>query len=153
MEFTSTSEQQTYDFAKKFAATLKGGEIIGLVGDLGAGKTVFTKGLAAGLGVKKTITSPTFVLMKVYEIKNQKSKTYPMPRYGIKNLIHIDAYRVKSAQDLIAIGADEFFNRPDTVTVIEWVDKIKSIFIKEIISIYIIHKENLRIFKIKNGNC
>lgn len=115
MLFTSTSEQETYDFAKKFAAALKGGEIIGLVGDLGAGKTVFTKGLAAGLGVKQTIISPTFVIMKVYKANHPK----------IKHFVHIDAYRLQSAQNLTAIGADEYFNKPDTVMIIEWADLIK----------------------------
>lgn len=117
MEFISNSEQQTFAFAKKFATTLKGGEIIGLIGDLGAGKTVFAKGLAAGLGVKKTITSPTFTLMKIYDVK----------RPAIKRLVHIDAYRIKSARDLTAIGADEYFGKEDTVAIIEWADKIKKI--------------------------
>ena len=56
----------------KFAKSLKGGEVIGLTGDLGAGKTVFVKGLAKGLGIKKNIQSPTFLLMKVYRIKNHE---------------------------------------------------------------------------------
>jgi len=119
MRQITISEKQTFEFAKEFARSLKGGEIIGLVGELGAGKTVFTKGVAAGLGAKKNITSPTFVLMKVYEVKSRKSK--------IKSLCHIDAYRIKSPQDITAIGAEEYFNRPDTVTVIEWADGIKKI--------------------------
>lgn len=136
MRQITNSEKETFNFAKKFAKRLKGGEIIGLTGDLGAGKTVFAKGLAAGLGVKKNITSPTFVLMKVYQTK------YP----NIKYLIHIDAYRLKTPQDLIAIGAEEYFNRPDTVTVIEWADKIKKILPKKTKYIGIINKdENKRI--------
>jgi tRNA threonylcarbamoyladenosine biosynthesis protein TsaE len=119
MQKITNSEKETFEFAKKFAKKLKGGEVIGLVGDLGAGKTVFVKGLAAELGVKQNITSPTFVLMKVYKIRNLKSE--------IRNLIHIDAYRVKNAEDLTAIGAKEYFNRPDAITVIEWADKIKKI--------------------------
>lgn len=118
MKFLSTSEKQTFNFAKKFSKNLTGGRILGLTGNLGAGKTIFTKGLALGLGIKKNITSPTFVLMKVYPVtKNQK----------IKFLVHIDAYRIKSARDLMTIGSDEYFKRPDTITVIEWADKIKKI--------------------------
>ncbi len=113
----TNSEQETFDWAKKFAHKLKGGEIIGLIGDLGAGKTVFAKGLAKGLGIKNTITSPTFVIMKVYEIRNLTS--------DIRHLAHIDAYRLKSEKDIIAIGADEYFKRKDTVTVIEWPENIK----------------------------
>jgi len=118
MEITTKSEKETYDFAKKYAKKLKGDEVIGLVGDLGAGKTVFAQGLAAGLGVKETVNSPTFVLMKLYPVK-QPGK--------IKFLCHIDAYRITKAQDIIAIGAEEYLNRPDTVTVVEWADRIKNV--------------------------
>lgn len=141
MGHITDSEKETFNFAKKFAKRLKGGEIIGLTGDLGAGKTVFAKGLAAGLGVKKNITSPTFVLMKIYTIKNIRPR-----RTKIKILCHIDAYRLKTPQDLIAIGAEEYFNRPDAVTVIEWADKIKKILPKKTKYIGIINKdENKRI--------
>ena len=118
MKFLSTSEKQTSNFAKKFSKDLTGGQILGLTGNLGAGKTVFTKGLALGLGIKKNITSPTVVLMEVSPVAKHQQ---------IKFLIHIDAYRIKSARDLISIGADEYFKRPDAITVIEWADKIKKI--------------------------
>ena len=71
--FTSHNEQQTIKLAKILAKSLKGGEVICLIGELGAGKTVFTKGLAQGLGIKKLIRSPSFVLMKIYSVKNQKA--------------------------------------------------------------------------------
>ncbi|MDP2736332.1 MAG: tRNA (adenosine(37)-N6)-threonylcarbamoyltransferase complex ATPase subunit type 1 TsaE [bacterium] len=122
MKALSTSEKQTLNFAKKFSKKLTGGQVLGLTGNLGAGKTVFTKGLALGLGIKKNLTSPTFVLMKVYPVSRHKQ---------VKFLVHIDAYRIKSAHDLIAIGADEYFNRPDAITVIEWADKIKTILPKK----------------------
>jgi len=121
MKFLSTAEKQTFAFAKKLAKQLAGGQTLGLIGNLGAGKTVFAKGLAAGLGVKKPVTSPTFVLMRVYPVKSPT----------IKRLVHVDAYRVKSARDLIAIGAADYFNCPDTITVIEWADKIKTILPKK----------------------
>jgi tRNA threonylcarbamoyladenosine biosynthesis protein TsaE len=90
----------------------KGGEIILLVGDLGAGKTTFVKGVAKGLGITKVVNSPTFVLMKIYEIKNKDIK--------IKNLIHIDTYRGLEVTDLHNIGAIEFFKRTDCVSFVEW---------------------------------
>lgn len=133
MNKITNSEKQTFNFAKKFAKQLKGGEIIGLIGNLGAGKTIFAKGLAAGLGIKQTVNSPTFVLMKVYRIKNQKSR--------IKDLVHIDAYRIKSEQDIIAIGAQEYFDRDDAITIIEWADKIKKILPKKTRYISINNKE------------
>ncbi len=132
------SEKETFDFAKKYAQELKGGEVIGLIGDLGAGKTVFAKGLAAGLGIKDTITSPTFVLMKIYQTGGRKN---------IKTLCHIDAYRVKSAQDILAIGAEEYFNRPDTVSMIEWADKVKKILPQETRIFFIESYQNKRIIK------
>lgn len=122
MKFFSASEKQTLNFAKKFSKNLTNGQTFGLIGNLGAGKTIFTKGLALGLGIKKNIASPTFVLMKIYNIKKNKQ---------IKFLVHIDAYRIKSTQDLIAIGAEEYFSRPDVITVIEWADKIKTILPKK----------------------
>lgn len=123
MKYLTISEKQTFNLAKNFAKKLEGGEIIGLVGDLGAGKTIFTKGLAAGLGIKQIVNSPTFVLMKVYQILNNK--------FQISNFVHIDSYRIKSEQDITTIGAQEYFTRPDTVTIIEWADKIKKILPKK----------------------
>jgi len=123
MKKITNSEKETFEFARKFARELKGGETIGLVGDLGAGKTIFTKGLAKGLGVKQTITSPTFVLMKIYDISNRKSH--------ISHLVHIDAYRIRSKNDLLALGIEEYFERDDLIVVIEWADKIKKILPKK----------------------
>ena len=115
----SKSDKETFEFAEKYAKKLKGGEIIGLIGELGAGKTVFTKGLARGLGIKETITSPTFVIMKIYKSPNYKLQ--------VTNLCHIDAYRISTAEDLEAIGALEYFKNKNTVTVIEWPENIKKI--------------------------
>lgn len=126
----TNSEQETYAWAKNFAQSLKGGEIICLSGDLGAGKTVFTKGLAKGLGVKKIVNSPTFVIMKIYPIADKKAK--------IKKLVHIDAYRLSSADDIKTIGVDEYFGRADTIVVIEWPEKIKKILPKKIFIINLI---------------
>lgn len=124
------SENETLDLAKKISQDFKGGDIIGLIGDLGAGKTTFTKGLASGLGIKKNISSPTFVFMKVYDVKNNSK---------IKNFVHIDAYRINSEDDIEAIGAPEYFERDDTVTVIEWANNIKKLLPK-----------NYRVISLKN---
>ena len=135
------SEKQTFNLGKNLAKKLKGGEVIGLVGDLGAGKTVFTKGLARGLGIKKVITSPTFILMNVYPVM-------PKAFYGVKQLIHIDCYRIKSLQEILDIGAEQYFGRPDTVVVIEWADKLKKILPKNTILIEVeVKKGNQRSIK------
>ena len=114
MEYTTRSAKETHNLGKKLAKQLKGGEVLGLIGDLGAGKTTFTQGLAAGLSVKQKVTSPTFVLMKVYPTKHKT----------IKTLVHIDAYRIKTLADLEAIGASEYFNSKDSAVIIEWADLI-----------------------------
>lgn len=112
MKKITKSEAATIKLGKKFAKTLKGGEVVLLIGDLGAGKTTFVKGVAQGFGIKKNITSPTFILMKVYKVTNTKVQ--------VKSLIHIDTYRGLSLADLENIGALEYFGRPDAVCLIEW---------------------------------
>ena len=133
MQFVSKNEKDTIDFAKKFAKKLKGGEILSLEGNLGAGKTVFTKGLAQGLRIKKIIKSPTFVLMKVYLVAKHKN---------IEHLVHLDAYRIDNFSDLENIGIDDYLNK-ENVVVIEWGDKVKKNLPKEVKSIK---------FKIENNN-
>lgn len=122
---------ETKSLAGKIAAKLKGGETIGLIGELGAGKTVFVQGLAEGLGIKETVNSPTFVLMKVYSIiKSEAGSRKPDSRLTtshLRNLIHVDCYRLNDSQELKDIGLEEYLNRKDTVVVIEWADKVKEI--------------------------
>ena len=101
------SVEETYDLAEKLADTLKGGEIILLNGDLGAGKTTFTKGLALALGVTEEVTSPTFTIMNVYSS-------------GRVKLNHLDMYRVESEDELYELGVSEAVGESDAVTVIEW---------------------------------
>lgn len=121
-KFITKSARETLAFARKFAKTLKGGETIALVGNLGAGKTVFTKGLAAGLGIKEVVNSPTFVLMKIYMIQDLRSK--------IQDLLHVDAYRINSEQELVDIGINDYLGQENVVTVIEWADRVKKILPK-----------------------
>jgi len=111
------TEKDTQNFAKKLAKSLKGGEIIALEGDLGAGKTTLIQYLAKALNVKEKVTSPTFVLLKIYEISNKK--------YGLRNLVHVDCYRLDDPQELFYLGLEEYLNKKDAVVAIEWVDKIK----------------------------
>lgn len=129
------NEKETFDFAEKFAKNLKGGELIGLEGNLGSGKTVFTKGIAFGLGIKENILSPTFVYMKIYEVSGHKI---------IKKLCHIDAYRLENEQILVNIGALEYFNSPEVVSIIEWADRVKNIFPVKYKKIVFKNKINLR---------
>ncbi|MFA6304525.1 MAG: tRNA (adenosine(37)-N6)-threonylcarbamoyltransferase complex ATPase subunit type 1 TsaE [Patescibacteria group bacterium] len=106
--------------AKKLMASFKGGEVVGLVGELGAGKTTFVQFLASELGVQEKVNSPTFVLMKVYQ-----TSTSP-----IKTLVHVDAYRLHNSEELKNIGLLEYFGKPNTLVVIEWADRVKDILPK-----------------------
>ena len=142
MTIKTHNTAETINLGQRFARGLKGGEVVLLIGDLGAGKTTFVKGVAAAFGIKRTVTSPTFVLMKVYRVKSQKSKVRTaliLPRQSIKNLVHIDTYRGLSLADLENIGALEYFGRNDAICFVEWGEglekclrssKIKTLLIK-----------------------
>jgi len=134
MYFISHSQLETIELGKRLGAKLKGGEVIGLIGDLGSGKTALAKGIALGLGVKTIVNSPTFVLMKVYRVKKNK----------IKHLVHIDAYRIKSANDIVAIGAGDYLKANDAVVIVEWAEVIKKILPKNTIFIKLVAQEENR---------
>ena len=135
-KFITKSERETIQLGKKLSRNFRGGQTVALIGELGSGKTVLIKGMAQGLGIKKIITSPTFVLMKVYKIEN---------------LVHVDAYRLKSGQDLIDIGIKDWLEKPDTVTVIEWAERVKDILPKKtiVIKLNFGKKKNERVIEIK----
>ncbi|MBO4554516.1 MAG: tRNA (adenosine(37)-N6)-threonylcarbamoyltransferase complex ATPase subunit type 1 TsaE [Clostridia bacterium] len=111
--YVTHSTIETDELAEKFAESLKGGEIILLNGDLGAGKTTFTKGLAKALGVAEEVTSPTFTIMNVYSS-------------GRLKLNHLDMYRVESEEELYELGVSESVGEENAVTVIEW-NKLSSL--------------------------
>ncbi len=135
--------KETADLGFRIGQTCLGGEIFALYGNLGAGKTTFLQGLAQGLGVKMQVNSPTFNILKLYKTK---------PKSIVKEFCHIDAYRLSSEKDLIALGVNEFLKAKDTVTAIEWVEKVESILPKKIIRIYIENtSESSRKIKIKRG--
>lgn len=131
----TTTPEQTITLAKKFAKSLRSGDIICFKADLGAGKTTFTKGLAEGLKISsKKVNSPTFVLLNIYEGK--------LPIY------HFDLYRIES-EDMFNIGYDEFVYG-DGVAVIEWSERLDSLLPKEHFLIEIKHKgESQREIRIK----
>ena len=130
------SARETQERAKHLLKELRGGDVLALSGEVGAGKTTFTQGIALALGVKDTITSPTFVLMKIYKL--------PAPLNGIAYLCHIDTYRLESADELRALGAEEYIGRSDTLTVIEWPEKVKKLLPAKAIWISFEHSDTVR---------
>lgn len=113
---TSHSPAETEQVAHDLTATLRPGTVITLSGNLGAGKTLFTKGLAKALGITAEITSPTFTLMNIYPL--------PHPHGELTKLVHIDAYRLENEAEFMGLGAEDYVGSPDTVSVIEWAEKI-----------------------------
>lgn len=109
-------------FAERYAQTLRPDDIIGLVGELGAGKTAFVQRLGKVLGVKRPVRSPTFILMQVLPTSKAVAK-----RTGIVNLCHIDAYRLENEDELLAIGFGDYAERDDSVILIEWADRLTSV--------------------------
>ncbi|MFA5061871.1 MAG: tRNA (adenosine(37)-N6)-threonylcarbamoyltransferase complex ATPase subunit type 1 TsaE [Patescibacteria group bacterium] len=133
MPMITNSEKETEKFGQDLSAKLKGGEVVLLSGELGAGKTTLIKGLARGLGIKNEMTSPTFTLMNVC----------PMP--AGRNFVHIDTYRLKNAQELIDIGVEDYLGKPNTICVIEWPEKISGLLQnKKTISILLEHLEETK---------
>ena len=103
--------KQTAVLAKKFAKTLVGGSVILLSGELGAGKTTFTKSLFKALGVKEEVTSPTFTLLKEYKTKKFE-------------LNHFDMYRIENENEALEFGVLDYFNNKNAINVVEWYQKI-----------------------------
>jgi tRNA threonylcarbamoyladenosine biosynthesis protein TsaE len=106
----STSLEQTKKIAADFSASLKGGEVVALEGEIGAGKTSFVQGLAEALGAGGLARSPTFTVMNIY----------PTGREPIKQIVHVDAYRLRTPEDIFSLGLEEWAGRPDSVVLVEW---------------------------------
>ena len=122
MNLVSKNLEETRGTAYDFASRLKPKEtmatIVGLYGELGAGKTTFMKYLAEALGIKEIIQSPTFVIMKSFNLSFSQS---------FNTLIHIDAYRIESTKEMINLGWNEIIADPKNLICIEWPERIAEI--------------------------
>jgi tRNA threonylcarbamoyladenosine biosynthesis protein TsaE len=126
----SKSSKETRKIGELLAKDLLGGEIIGLFGDLGGGKTTFIQGLALGLKIKEPILSPTFVIFKKYKVLGHKK---------IKWLQHFDLYRIKSPEEIQDLGFNEIIQQKDSVSVIEWADRVLEILPQNFLKISFRH--------------
>src|SRR3954468_21177732 len=125
-EVISTKLEDTQLFSERLASSLQPGDVITLAGDLGAGRTAFTKGLAVGLGIQRNVNSPTFTIIKEYQGNN-------MPLY------HMDVYRLEDSYE--DLGFEEYFNG-NGVTVVEWAHLIEEQLPVERLNIFIHHQGN-----------
>ncbi len=135
-QIITSSFEETQKVGREFAAQLKGGNVVCLYGDLGAGKTTFMQGLAEGLGVTKKIISPTFIIMRTYLLGSRNQEA------GIRNLYHVDLYRIESAGDVEGLGLLELLNDPENIVAIEWPDKIENVLPMKRRDIYFEYLEN-----------
>lgn len=144
------SAEETRNLGKKLAQELRKGEpsyapaelrkgkafVLALKGDLGGGKTTFLQGFAKGLGIKEKILSPTFVIMKRFEIKY---RNIGISEY--RNFYHIDCYRIKSPKDISELGLKEIISNPKNIVAIEWAERIKSILPKNTLWLEFVFKD------------
>ena len=113
-------------FAHSFTEKLRQSQqaiVIALRGDLGSGKTTFVQNVAKSLGINEDVTSPTFVIQKTYEIPKKSE---------FKKLVHVDAYRLDSAEDLTKLGFQDVLKDKESVVFIEWPEKISSVLPKDV---------------------
>lgn len=124
-EIITKNAGQTQRLGKKFISNAvkkkpaKTALVLALEGDLGGGKTTFVQGMARGLGIKEQITSPSFVLIKKYGIRNWE--------LGIRDFYHIDCYRLKKPWQLQELGFEEIINDPKNIIAIEWAERVEEI--------------------------
>ena len=147
LSFCSHSRQETVDFARKISGFLKRGDILGLFGDLGSGKTTFVKGLAKGLGLKRKINSPSFVILKIYPLKLNRTISKHSHKEAT-SLYHFDLFRLRSLKELEDVGYEDFIYNSG-ICVIEWADKAGKLLPKHYLKIRIkIKAEDVRMINL-----
>jgi len=136
MKFLSKSVEETNKIAEDFLIKISGiafdknetkrATVVGLFGDLGSGKTTFTQAVGRKLGITEFITSPTFVIEKIYKLDE---------KFGFKNLIHIDAYRLDSGHELSVLGFERILEDKDNLILIEWPERVIDILPADVIKL------------------
>ena len=126
IEKITNSEEETVELATTLARSLKFPAVVTLTGDLGAGKTVFSRGFARALGVQGPISSPTFTIVQEYEIEGG-------------TLYHMDLYRISSDEEAISFGIEEFLNDKSAINLIEWPQRLTWLLPDSVIPVEISH--------------
>jgi tRNA threonylcarbamoyladenosine biosynthesis protein TsaE len=128
-EYTTNSFEETQKLGEEFAQKISLGDFVAFYGDLGSGKTTFIQGLARGLGVKRRIISPTFIIVRHYRIENG-------------SFYHIDLYRTESKNDLLGLGIDEIIEDKNNIVALEWAEKMGEMLPKKRIDVRCEYLEN-----------
>ena len=127
-KFLSRSEAETEALGAALARELAPGSIVLLCGDLGAGKTVFSRGFARGLGVTETVSSPTYTIVQEYELDSGS------------RLYHMDLYRIGDERAALGFGVDEFFSEPGAISLVEWPERIRGLLPDTAIRVELVHR-------------
>ena len=128
--YTTKNPSQTRKLGEKLAKEIlmkktKKAVVVGLIGELGGGKTTFLQGFAKGLGIKEKILSPTFVIMKNFSPSCLNSK--------FKHFYHIDCYRIQKPKEILGLGFKKIISDPENIIAIEWADRIKEALPKNVV--------------------
>ena len=150
MDMISHNIEETEKYAEKFIGEIiqstkgrEGAVVVGLYGELGAGKTVFVKAIAKSFGLVRTVTSPTFVIEKIYKLENTI----------FKHLIHIDAYRLMGGSELKNLGWEDIVKDKKNIIFLEWPERVKEIIPDDMISVtFKVVGEKERKIEIKMSN-
>jgi tRNA threonylcarbamoyladenosine biosynthesis protein TsaE len=132
-EIESVSEEQTEGIAADFAKKAPAGTVVALYGELGAGKTVFARGFARGLGVTETVSSPTFTIMQEYKLNKNVNGD------GLFWFYHLDLYRIESPESALVFGVDEYLSNDNAVLLVEWAERIEKLLPKNTVRVEISH--------------
>ncbi len=143
MEYISNSGIETKKISEQFVSHLKGGEVLCLYGNLGAGKTVFVQGMVNYFLPGKRVLSPTFIIVRHYQIEHVK----------IKRFLHIDLYRMTNIKEIKELEFFEFMHKKDTIVAIEWAEKLENLLPKNRIDISLKSlDDNKRLITIGNNS-
>ncbi|MBD3365953.1 tRNA (adenosine(37)-N6)-threonylcarbamoyltransferase complex ATPase subunit type 1 TsaE [candidate division WWE3 bacterium] len=149
MEAIVSSTKATKQLAKKIAEKLKPGDVLALYGDLGSGKTTFTRFLVEALGIKARVQSPTFIIARVYEDDNGAGKENFLR--AITKVNHLDLYRLQSKPEVLDLGLLEYFKQPKSITLIEWPELAEDLLPEKTIEIkFEVLAENERKVNVQN---
>ncbi len=134
MEVKTNNLEEFNSEATRFANTLEAksdvATLVALSGELGAGKTAFVQSVAKSFGITQTVSSPTFVIEKVYELSRETRSRLLAGRQGFARLIHIDAYRLEKPEELEHLGWKDIISKPENLIFLEWPERVPSVIPK-----------------------